>query len=138
MAINRPFQVGIAAYQMAKLRILQFYYECLDRYIDRRDFELMQMDTDTLYFGLSTETLEVAVRPERREEFEARKKECFAWGKWSKREPGLFKLEVSSKRVSKRQNQLNWERYHAALELSLPVPLWDRPPIDSVRDNCRQ
>ena len=53
VVINRPFQVGIAVYQMAKLRILQFYYDCLDRYLDRRDFELMQMDTDSLFFGLS-------------------------------------------------------------------------------------
>ena len=74
VVINRPFQVGIAVYQMAKLRILQLYYTCLDRYLDRRDFELIQMDTDSLYFGLSRETLEEAVRPEIREEFEARKK----------------------------------------------------------------
>ena len=53
VVINRPFQVVIAVYQMGKLRILQFYYDCLDRYLDRRDFELMQMDTDSLYFGLS-------------------------------------------------------------------------------------
>ena len=53
VVINRRFQVGITVYQMAKLRTLQFYYDCLDRYLDRRDFELMQMDTDSLYFGLS-------------------------------------------------------------------------------------
>ena len=39
VVINRPFQVGIAVYQMAKLQILQFYYDCLDRYLDRRDFD---------------------------------------------------------------------------------------------------
>ena len=38
VVINKPFQVGIAVYQMAKLRILQFYYDCLDRYLDRREF----------------------------------------------------------------------------------------------------
>ena len=66
VVINKPFRVGIAVYQMAKLRILQFYYDCLDRYLDRRDFQLMQMDTDSLYFGLSRETLKEAVRPEMR------------------------------------------------------------------------
>ena len=70
VVINRPFQVGIAVCQMAKLRILQFCYDCLDRYLDRRDFELMQMDTDSL----SRETLEGAVRPEMREEFKYLKK----------------------------------------------------------------
>ena len=99
VVINRPFQVGIAVYQMAKLRILQFYYDCLDRYLDRRDFELMQMDTDSLFLGLSKKkTLEEAVRPEMLEEFEARKKEWFVWDKWSGREPGLFKLEFEGKR----------------------------------------
>ena len=84
---------------MAKLRILQFYYDCLDRYLDRRDFELMQMDTDSLFLGLSKKkTLEEAVRPEMLEEFEARKKEWFVWDKWSGREPGLFKLEFEGKR----------------------------------------
>ena len=98
VVINRPFQVRIAVYQMAKLRILLFYYDCLDRYLDRRDFKLMQMDTDNLYFGQSRKTLEEAVRPEMREELEARKKEWFAWDKWSGREPGLIKLEFEGKR----------------------------------------
>ena len=35
--IDRPFQVGIVVYQLAKLRMLQFYYGFLDKYIDRRD-----------------------------------------------------------------------------------------------------
>ena len=32
--IRRPFQIGIAVYQLAKLRILEFYYDFLERYID--------------------------------------------------------------------------------------------------------
>ena len=40
-------------YQLAKLRMLQFYYEFLDFYFDRQDFELIQMDTDSLYFAFS-------------------------------------------------------------------------------------
>ena len=46
VTINRPFQVGIVVYQLAKLRMLQFYYDFLDKYVDRRDYELIQMDTD--------------------------------------------------------------------------------------------
>lgn len=68
--INRPFQVGIAVYHMAKLGVLQFYYNCLDKVLDRRDFELIQMDSDSLYFTLSCDLLEEAVRPKLREEFE--------------------------------------------------------------------
>ena len=49
ITIRRPFQVGIAVYQLAKLRMLEFYYGFLDRYFDRKDFELIQMDTDSNY-----------------------------------------------------------------------------------------
>ena len=66
VTINRPFQVGFVVYQLAKLRMLQFYYDFLDHYIDRRDYELIQMDTDSMYFALSYGTLEEAVKPELR------------------------------------------------------------------------
>ena len=67
--INRPFQVGIVVYQLAQLRMLQFYYDFLGKYIDRRDYELIQMDTDSMYFALSYDTLEEAVKPELQREF---------------------------------------------------------------------
>ena len=50
--VDKPFQVAIAVCQMAKLWVLQFYYDCLDKFLDRRDFQLIQIDTDSLYFGL--------------------------------------------------------------------------------------
>ena len=138
--IDRPFQVGIVVYQLAKLRMLQFYYEFLDFYLDRRDFELIQMDTDSMYFALSRERLEEAIRPGYETQFEEDKKRWLAWNKWSNREPGLFKLEkeatsgialcskcyhmedqatgkakVSSKGVNKRQNEMRRERFERAL-----------------------
>ena len=138
--IDRPFQVGIVVYQLAKLRMLQFYYEFLDFYLDRRDFELIQMDTDSMYFALSRERLEDAIRPGYETQFEEEKKRWLAWDKWSNREPGLFKLEkeatsgialcskcyhmedqatgqakVSSKGVNKRQNEMRRERFERAL-----------------------
>ena len=97
--IDRPFQVGIVVYQLAKLRMLQFYYDFLDKYIDRRDFELIQMDTDSMYFALSHDTLEAAVKPELLEEFEREKNQWLSWGKWSSRGPGLFKLEKEGTRA---------------------------------------
>ena len=141
LTITNPFQVGIVVYQLAKLRMLQFYYEFLDFYLDRRDFELIQMDTDSMYFSLSHEKIEDAIKPGYEAQFEEDKKLWLAWDKWSNREPGLFKLEkqgtraialcskcyyvedeasgqakVSSKGVNKRQNELRWERYDRALE----------------------
>ena len=35
--IKRPVQVGIVVYQLAKLRMLEFYYDFLDYFLDRRD-----------------------------------------------------------------------------------------------------
>ena len=140
ITIDRPFQVGIVVYQLAKLRMLQFYYEFLDFYLDRRDFELIQMDTDSMYFALSRERLEDAVHPGYETQFEEEKKRWLAWDKWSNRKPGLFKLEkeatsgialcskcyhmedqatgkakVSSKGVNKRQNEMRRERFERAL-----------------------
>ena len=140
ITIDRPFQVGIVVYQLAKLRMLQFYYEFLDFYLDRRDFELIQMDTDSMYFALSRERLEDAIRPGYETQFEEEKKRWLAWDKWSNREPGLFKLEkeatsgialcskcyhmedqatgkakVSCKGVNKRQNEMRRERFERAL-----------------------
>ena len=140
ITIRRPFQVGIAVYQLAKLRMLEFYYDFLDRYLDRKDFELIQMDTDSNYLAISGKTLEEIVKPEMREEFEKEKKNWLAWDKWSGRTPGLFKKEfegermialcskcyytedgeakkkkLSSKGMSKKQNEINWQRFKAAL-----------------------
>ena len=61
VTIHRPFQVGIAVYQLAKLRILDLYHDFhdfLDHFVDRKDFELIQMDTDSLYFALSANKLQ--------------------------------------------------------------------------------
>ena len=62
--INRLFQIGIAVYQLAKLRMLEFYYDFLDHYFDRRDFELIQMATDSNYIAKSGDSLEEIVKPE--------------------------------------------------------------------------
>ena len=86
ITINRLFQIGIVVYQLAKLRMLQFYYDFLDKYIvDRRDYELIQMDTDSMYLALSHDTLEEAVKPELLKEFENNKKQWLSWDKWSNR-----------------------------------------------------
>ena len=76
ITIKRPFQVGIAVYQLAKLRMLEFYYVFLDKYFDRRDFELIQMDTDSNYIAVTADSLEEIVRPELhvRTESEVKKK----------------------------------------------------------------
>ena len=39
--IKRLYQCGISEYQLKKLKTLEFYDKFLDKYIDRRDFELI-------------------------------------------------------------------------------------------------
>ena len=60
VTITRPYQCGIAVYQLAKLRMLEFYYDFVDKFCDRRDFEVIQMDTDSLYMALSAEDFDEA------------------------------------------------------------------------------
>ena len=66
---NLPHQIGFFVYQYAKLKMLQFYHDCLCVYFDQTDFELIEMDTDSLYMGLSAPSLETLVKPELRRQF---------------------------------------------------------------------
>ena len=45
--LNLPMQVGLVVYQYTKLRMLQFYFDFMDKYLDRSDFQYCEMDTDT-------------------------------------------------------------------------------------------
>ena len=91
--INSPYQCGIAVYQLAKLRMLEFYYDFLDKYFSRQDFELCYMDTDSFYLAMSGDSLNDIVKPEMKQTYEADKKNWLVTDEFSKRTPGLFKLE---------------------------------------------
>ena len=68
----------------------------LDRYFDRRDFELIQMDKDSNYLAISAEKLEDIVKPELQTEFEAKEQEWLAWDKWSSRTPSSLNSSVKA------------------------------------------
>ena len=142
VTITRPYQCGIAVYQLAKLRMLEFYYDFLDVYFERRDFELIQMDTDSLYMALSGPNLDELVKPPLREEYyRSGKAKFLSTSKHHDRTPGLFKAEFrgtrmialtskcyfaenqetlkkkfSCKGVNKKQNEMDWNRYDEALK----------------------
>ena len=44
--VIQALSVWFAVSQLAKLRILEFYYDFLDKYFSRQDFELCYIDTD--------------------------------------------------------------------------------------------
>ena len=140
VTITRPFQCGIAVYQLAKLRMLEFYYDFLDKFCDRRDFELIQMDTDSFYMALSANDFGDINKPDIKELYKDKKPNWLVTDEYSKRVPGLFKPEFKGKRmialtskcyyadkgeagvkkfsckgVSRRQNEMSWERYKNAL-----------------------
>ena len=97
--LNLPIQIGFFVYQNAKLRMLQFYYDFLDKYLDRSDFQYCEMDTDSAYIAISGESVTSLVKPELREEFENDKHNWFPRSDspehraYDKRTPGLFKTE---------------------------------------------
>ncbi len=68
--MDLPLQIGVAVYHLAKLRKLDFYYNFIDKYIDRSDFELLEMDTDSNCFAFSEDSIEKLIKTEMREEYE--------------------------------------------------------------------
>ena len=50
---DMPMQVGWCVQQLSELRLLEFYYDFLDYYCDRSDWQLQECDTDSLYISVS-------------------------------------------------------------------------------------
>jgi hypothetical protein len=95
---NMPIQIAFSVYDDSKLRMLQFYYDCVDKYLNRSDFQYMEMDTDSAYMAL-TDDFENLVKSDLRDEFQKDKNNWFprndskANAAYDKRKPGLFKIE---------------------------------------------
>ncbi|KAG3233686.1 hypothetical protein PI124_g21245 [Phytophthora idaei] len=99
---KNPIHLSIAIYQLAKLRMLQFYYDCIDFYFDRSAFEYQEMDTDSDYIAFSCENpFQDDIKSGLRKHFKEHK---YDWiprdynkdvAKFDRRTPGLFKDEWS-------------------------------------------
>ena len=85
--------------------MLQFYYDFLDKYLDRTDFQMCEMDIDSAYIAISGESVEPLVKPELKAEFE---QDTCNWfprtdtaehKAYDKRTPGLFKFEWEGKGI---------------------------------------
>ena len=113
---------------------LEFYYDFLDKYLDESDFELIQMDTVSVYMTILGKSISEIVRLELREEYDNGGKTKFlSTSKYHDSTPGLFKAEfqgtrmialtskcyyandgelhpkISCKGVSKKQNLMSWD-----------------------------
>ncbi|EEY68553.1 chromodomain protein, putative [Phytophthora infestans T30-4] len=99
---KNPVHLSIAIYQLAKLRMLQFYYDCINFYFDRSDFQYQEMDTDSAYIAFSCDNpFQDCIKPELRTHFKEHKYDWFPRdyntevAKFDRRTPGLFKDEWS-------------------------------------------
>ena len=103
--------------------MLEFYYDFLDKYVDRRHSELIQMDTDSMYMALSEENLDDVIRPELMDYYQKHDKAKFlSTSKYHNRTPGLFKDEFKRTKMSAltskcyyAENSMSWDRYLEAL-----------------------
>ena len=144
LVMKLPIQIGFFVYQYAKLRMLQFHYQFLERFLDHSDFELLEMDTDSSYIALAGPSLESLIKPELREEFQMVQNDWLPredspqHAAFDKRTPGLFKVEwsgqgfvglnsetyycwgqsdkYSCKGISKRNNDITKEKYLKVLQ----------------------
>ncbi len=85
--------------------MLEFYFDFIDKYIDRSDFTYCQMDTDSAYIAFSGEKIEDLIKPELKEDYLIN---IYKWfprddtkehAKFDKRTPGLFKEEYRGKTI---------------------------------------
>ena len=99
--LDLPMQIGCFVYQYAKLRMLEFYYDFMDVFVDRSDFQYCAMDTDSAYMALSATSLEEMIKPDMQQRFQMEKKNWFPrtdtpeHAAYDKRTPGLFKTELT-------------------------------------------
>ena len=64
LRMNLPIQIGYFILQYAKLRLLQFYFDFMLRFISPENFQYCEMDTDSAYMALAGPTLESVIKPE--------------------------------------------------------------------------
>lgn len=100
MKLNNPIHLSIAIYQLAKLRMLEFYYDCIDFYFDRSDFQYQEINIDSAYITFSSDNpFEDLIKPKLQEHYRTHKYDWFPRddttenAAFDRRTPGLFKEE---------------------------------------------
>ena len=106
-----PTQIGLAVYSYAKLRMLEFW-EFINTFLVNDLYQLMEMDTDSLYIAFARDTIDECVKEELREKWVREKRKWFSaefddkckinfegstipFAQWDKRTPGKFKPEFN-------------------------------------------
>jgi hypothetical protein len=123
--------------------MLEFYYDFIDYYVDRKDFQYCEMDTDSAYISFSGD-FEDVIKPELKQHYNENKHKWLGRDDtgehklFDKRTPGLFKVEYegdgiialaskmyycfsdkkdkfSSKGINQKQNEVTKQRYLQAI-----------------------
>ena len=75
--LELSIHIGVLILNYAKLRMLEFYCDFLNYYLHREDFELLEMETDSNYLGITAENVKDLIKPKHPEEFECEKHNWF-------------------------------------------------------------
>jgi len=73
-------QIGCSVFDDSKFKMYQFYYDCIDKYIDRKNNQYITTDTDSAYLALTGEFNDL-IRPQLRDEYEINKVNWFILNK---------------------------------------------------------
>lgn len=117
--LDLPTQIGFFILNYAKLRMLEFYYDFMDVYLGRENFEYCEMDTDSAYLAIPEKDFQACIKPEMLAKYEEGlhsfctdqeidadsnlhwfpRKCCSKHSKHDKRTPGLFKIEYEGEEI---------------------------------------
>ena len=99
--LDLPIHLGVFILNYTKLRMPEFYYDFLDYYLPCEEFEMVEMDTDSNYLGISAENVKELINPILHEEFEREKHNWFVTPRvpQGKRVPRLFKVEFKGDKI---------------------------------------
>jgi G:T-mismatch repair DNA endonuclease (very short patch repair protein) len=117
--LDLPTLLGFWILQLAKLRMLEFYYDFVDKYVKREHFQYCEMDTDSAYMAIAKEHFDDVIKPSMKEEYEKGsygfcvdsaikadsdfhwfpRRCCTKHKLYDKRTPGLFKVEFEGDEI---------------------------------------
>ena len=114
LTLDTPVQIGFFILQYTKLRMLEFYYDCIVKYFNPNSFKLTETDTDSIYMAINKENIDECINQKYEKKFE---KEIFHschdlnYTQWfpmrccpthiaaGRREVGRFKLEFEGTKM---------------------------------------
>ena len=91
--MDNPIQIGFFILQYAKLRMLEFFSDCISKYFIENSFELTETDTDSIYMAINEATIDECIRSSHHDIFQ---KEIFKSCSDEKVPPGFLEDVASA------------------------------------------